>query len=291
MNPVITEDGLILHTRIWAPSSPPGAGPRGAVVLVHGLGEHIARYDHVARRLTAQGFGVIGYDHRGHGRSPGQRGGAPDELTLCADLGQVLRAARARFHGPLVLLGHSLGGLVAARYVAEGLALDPEAWWRPVDALVLSSPALDPGTSALQKLLLAVAAPLLPGLAVNNGLQVDWISRDPAVVKAYANDPLVHDRITGRLGLFVARQGPAVIAAAPRWTTPTLLMWAGADRCVSPAGSAAFAKAAPAAAVAAREWPGLFHEILNEPEQDQVLQALDDWLSVRVPQPATQGAA
>src|ERR1700712_3655076 len=104
MNPVITDDGLLLTTRTWPTEHP---APRGVVVLVHGLGEHINRYDHVAHRLAAQGFDVVGYDHRGHGRSPGARGGAPSELALCADLGHVLRAVRERFTGPLVLLGHS----------------------------------------------------------------------------------------------------------------------------------------------------------------------------------------
>ena len=283
MKPVITDDGLILHARTW----PAGDGAsRGVAVLVHGLGEHIERYDHVARRLNAQGFDVVGYDHRGHGRSPGPRGGAPAELSLCADLGKVLRAAREAFPGPLVLVGHSLGGLIAGRFVAEGLAPKPAAWWQPVDALVMSSPALDPGTNAIQKMLLAVVAPALPNLAVGNGLKVDWVSRSPQVVQAYGVDPLVHDRITGRLGLFVARQGPAVIAAAPRWTTPTLLMWAGADRCVAPAGSAAFAAGAPRAVVTVREWPGLFHEIFNEPEQDDVLKVMADWLAARVPEAA-----
>ncbi len=282
MNPVITDDGLALHLRVW----PAGNPRRGLVVLVHGLGEHIDRYDHVARRLNGLGFDVVGYDHRGHGRSPGPRGGMPADDSLCADLGRVLYAAREAFPGPLVLLGHSLGGLIAGRFVAEGLQATPASWWRPVDALVMSSPALDPGTNAVQKLLLAVVAPMLPNLAVNNGLKVDWISRDPAVVKAYEADPLVHDRVTGRLGLFVARQGPAVIAAAPRWTTPTLLMWAGADRCVAPAGSAAFAAGAPRDVVTVREWPGLFHEIFNEPEQDAVLAAMGGWLAARVPDPA-----
>ncbi len=280
MNPVITDDGLSLHLRVW----PAGDPRRGVVVLVHGLGEHVERYDHVARRLNGLGFAVVGYDHRGHGRSPGPRGGMPSDESLCADLGRVLYAARAEFPGPLVLLGHSLGGLIAGRFVAEGLQPTPAAWWRPVDALVMSSPALDPGTNAVQKLLLAVVAPMLPNLAVNNGLKVDWISRDAGVVQAYAADPLVHDRITGRLGLFVARQGPAVIAAAPRWTTPTLLMWAGADRCVSPRGSAAFAAGAPGGVVTVREWPRLFHEIFNEPEQGDVLKVLDDWLARAVPQ-------
>ncbi len=280
MNPVITDDGLSLHLRVWRARDP----RRGVVVLVHGLGEHVERYDHVARRLNGLGFAVVGYDHRGHGRSPGPRGGMPSDESLCADLGRVLYAARAEFPGPLVLLGHSLGGLIAGRFVAEGLQPTPAAWWRPVDALVMSSPALDPGTNAVQKLLLAVVAPMLPNLAVNNGLKVDWISRDAGVVQAYAADPLVHDRITGRLGLFVARQGPAVIAAAPRWTTPTLLMWAGADRCVSPRGSAAFAAGAPGGVVTVREWPRLFHEIFNEPEQGDVLKVLDDWLARAVPQ-------
>ncbi|HYP32804.1 MAG TPA: alpha/beta hydrolase [Burkholderiaceae bacterium] len=279
MQTVTTDDGLVLHTRTW-----PAANPsRGVAVFVHGLGEHIDRYDHVARRLNGLGFTVVGYDHRGHGRSPGPRGGIPSDDALCADLGRVLRAARASVPGPLTLLGHSLGGLIAGRFVAEGLAATPAPWWCRVDALVMSSPALDPGTNAVQKLLLAVVAPLLSNLAVNNGLKVDWISRDASVVQAYAADPLVHDRITGRLGLFVARQGPAVIAAAPRWTTPTLLMWAGADRCVAPAGSAAFAAGAPRDVVTAREWPGLFHEIFNEPEQEQVLSALDAWLGTAVP--------
>jgi alpha-beta hydrolase superfamily lysophospholipase len=282
MTPVTTDDGLTLHLRTW----PASDARRGVVVLVHGLGEHIDRYDHVARRLNALGFAVVGYDHRGHGRSPGQRGGMPTDESLCADLGHVLRAAHAEYPGPLVLLGHSLGGLIAGRFVAEGLRPTPAAWWRPVDALVMSSPALDPGTNAVQKLLLAVVAPMLPNLAVSNGLKVDWISRDAGVVKAYAADPLVHDRITGRLGLFVARQGPAVIAAAPQWKTPTLLMWAGADRCVAPAGSAAFAAGAPRAVVTVREWPGLFHEIFNEPEQGDVLKVLDDWLLAHVAEAA-----
>jgi alpha-beta hydrolase superfamily lysophospholipase len=280
MNPVITDDGLALHLRTW----PTGLPRRGVAVLVHGLGEHIDRYDHVARRLNALGLAVVGYDHRGHGQSPGQRGGMPADDALCADLGRVLYAARECYPGPLVLIGHSMGGLVAGRFVAEGLQPKPAPWWRPVDALVLSSPALDPGTNAVQKLLLSVVAPLLPNLAVGNGLKVDWVSRSPEIVQAYATDKLVHDRVTGRLGMFFARQGPAVIAAAPRWTTPTLLMWAGADRCVAPAGSAAFAAGAPRDIVTVREWPGLFHEIFNEPEQDAVLTAMTDWIAAHVPE-------
>jgi alpha-beta hydrolase superfamily lysophospholipase len=269
-----TADGLSLHlTHSDAPA--PGCG---TVLIVHGLGEHAGRYAHVAAALNAQGWGVLGYDQRGHGQSAGPRGGIAAPHSLLADLALVLDSARAAHPGPLVLLGHSLGGLVVARFVAESLRASPAAWARTVDALVLSSPALDPGLNPMQKLLLAVVPALAPNLAVSNGLRPAWISNDPAVVQTYVNDPLVHDRITGRLARFIADAGTEVLAAAPRWAVPTLLMWAGADRCVRPSGSAQFAQAAPAAVVRAREWPGLAHEIFNEPEQTQVLCALTQWL-------------
>lgn len=276
MDPTLhTPDGLALHLRLW----PGPANPRGTVVLVHGLGEHAGRYTHVAAAMNATGWRVLAHDQRGHGLSAGPRGGVAAPHSLLADLALVLDAARAAHPGPLVLLGHSLGGLLAARFVAESLQAAPAAWRRPVDALVLSSPALDPGLSAVQKLLLAVVPNLAPNLAVNNGLKPAWISRDAAVVQAYVNDPLVHDRISGRLARFIADAGVEVLAAAPRWTTPTLLMWAGADRCVAPQGSARFAATAPAAQLTAREWPGLAHEIFNEPEKALVLTALTQWLN------------
>lgn len=270
-----TADGLPLHLHHW----PAPANPRGTVVVVHGLGEHAGRYAHVADALNAAGWQVLAHDQRGHGHSGGPRGGIAAPLSLLADLALVLDAARAAHPGPLVLLGHSLGGLVAARFVAEALAAAPAPWSRPVDALVLSSPALDPGLNAVQKLLLAVVPALAPNLAVNNGLTPAWISRDPAVVQAYVADPLVHNRISGRLARFIADAGPEVLAAAPRWAVPTLLMWAGADHCVAPRGSAQFAATAPATVLTARDWPGLAHEIFNEPEQAQVLAALAAWLS------------
>jgi alpha-beta hydrolase superfamily lysophospholipase len=277
--PLPTPDGLPLHLHRW--NAP--AHPHGTVVLVHGLGEHAGRYAHVAATLNAAGWDVLAHDQRGHGRSGGPRGGIATPHSLLADLALVLDAARAAQPGPLVLLGHSLGGLVAARFVAEALASAPADWSRPVDALVLSSPALDPGLSAVQKLLLALVPALAPNLAVHNGLQPAWISRDPAVVRAYVADPLVHNRITGRLARFIAGAGPEVLAAAPRWAVPTLLLWAGADRCVAPRGSARFAATAPAAAVAAHAWPGLAHELFNEPERTQVLDTLQHWLAHHFP--------
>jgi alpha-beta hydrolase superfamily lysophospholipase len=191
----------------------------------------------------------------------------------------VLRQLRLLRTGPVVLFGHSLGGLIAARFVAEGLGPAPAPWWRAVDGLVMSSPALDPGMSALQKLLLAVAAPLAPRLALGNGLQPAWICRDAEVARRYVEDPLVHDRVTPRLVRFIVDAAALVLERAPRWQVPTLLLWAGADRCVAPAGSAAFAAAAPAGVLSAQVFAGLYHEIFNEPERAEVLGHLTRWLA------------
>ena len=266
----LTSNGLALSRRDW----PAAGAARGTVLIVHGLGEHKGRYEQVAATLAAQGWQVVAYDQRGHGRSPGPRGAIPDDEALLRDLAAVIDALRAERGGPLLLLGHSMGGLVAARFVAEGLRSPPAAWARPVEALVLSSPALAADTNAAQKLLLATLGRLAPGLAVNNGLKPEWISRDAAVVAAYVADPLVHERITPRLARFILDGGELVRHLAPLWRVPTLLLWAGADRCVAPRGSAAFAQAAPPGMVQAQVFPALYHEIFNEPERAQVLERL-----------------
>jgi alpha-beta hydrolase superfamily lysophospholipase len=277
MTPTLsTADGLSLFLHDW-----PHASPRGTVLIVHGLGEHGGRYAHVAAQLNAWGWRVLAHDHRGHGRSGGERGRIASDDALLRDLSQVIDAARAGSTGPLLLLGHSLGGLIAARFVAEGLQPQPAAWFRVVDGLVLSSPALRIGMNALQKLLLATLGPLAPDLAVGNGLNPAWVSRDPAVVAAYVADPLVHDRITPRLTRFIVDGGELVRGLAPRWRVPTLLMWAGSDRCVAPSGSADFAAAAPKAVLQSQVFEPLFHEILNEPEQAQVFALMQDWLQHR----------
>jgi alpha-beta hydrolase superfamily lysophospholipase len=275
-----TRDGLTLRGREW-PLEP----ARGTIVLVHGLGEHVDRYAHVAAFFNARGWRVVGYDHRGHGRSDGARGRLAAGDDLLVDLAAVIDAVRAEHPGgPLVLLGHSLGGLVAARFVAGALA-PAAAWSRPVDALLLSSPVLVTAMKPLQKAMLAVLGPLTPNHAVANGLKPEWISRDPAVVAAYRADPLVHDRIAPRLARFIVDGCELVQRAAPRWTVPTLLLYAGADRCVLPAGSAAFAAAAPRTVVTARVYPALFHEIMNEPERAEVLSAFAEGLDTLIASP------
>ena len=250
-SPLTARDGTNLVVVDW----PLDKGPvRGVVLLVHGLGEHAWRYDHMAERLNSWGFVVRGYDQYGHGESMGPRGALPSANRLLEDLAEVVDETRARMNAktPLIILGHSLGGLVAGRFVSLRM--------RPIQALVMSSPALDPGLNTFQKLLLAVLPRIAPDLRISNGLNPEFLSHDPSVVSAYKADPLVHDRICARLAVFIARNGPATIASAPSWSVPTLLLYAGADKLVNPAGSRAFALAAPKEVVTAQCFQALRRE-------------------------------
>lgn len=290
--PFTARDGENLALYEWpmeAWQADDAAPPRAVVLIVHGLGEHASRYDHVAQLLLDWGFAVRAYDQRGHGESGGVRGGLSSEALLLEDLAEVvddtrLRSLRLPHAGagespkqlPLILLGHSLGGLVVGRFVSLQM--------RPVDGLVMSSPALDPGLNALQKLLLATLPVIAPNLRVNNGLKPEFISHDKQVVDKYLADPLVHAKISARLAKFIATAGPATVAAAPIWTTPTLLMYAGADKLVNPAGSRAFAEAAArhsARLVTTRCFDDLYHELFNELDAAPVFATLKAWLDAR----------
>ena len=244
---------------------------RGTVLLVHGLGEHMGRYAHVAKHLNDWGFTVRGYDHFGHGLSTGIRGGLPSDNRMLDDLAKVIAGTRQNMMAgePLVLIGHSMGGGVVGRFVSLNIA--------PVDALVMSSPALDPGLNIVQKALLAILPKIAPNLRIGNGLNANYICRDEAVVAAYLADPLVHDRISARLAKVIAASGAVTIQAAPNWSIPTLLMFAGEDKLVNPAGSRAFAATAPAC-VKSQAFEHMFHEIFNAPDQAQVFNVLKTWL-------------
>ncbi|MBT2301319.1 lysophospholipase [Variovorax paradoxus] len=269
-----TPDGETLVLHEWP--LPSGLAERAVVVLVHGIGEHAGRYRHIAERLNDWGFAVRAADHYGHGASSGARGGLPSVMRLVDDLALVVDDTRRTHPGvPLVLLGHSLGGLVAASFVARAV--------RKVDALVLSSPGLDPGLGAFQKFLIALLSRVAPDLRVGNGLDDNYLSHDPALVQAYRDNPLCHDRIGARLARFLADEGAVVQAAASQWQVPTLLIYAGDDRLVKPAASRAFAAAAPASVLSATCFPALYHEIFNERDATPVFETLRRWLDERFP--------
>ncbi len=273
LSPLTAGDGENIAIHDWPlPDVWPDQNIRGTVIIVHGLGEHAFRYVHVAQRLNEWGFHVRAYDQFGHGESGGSRGTIPSDMRLVDDLGDVVDdTRRAMQHGQrLILLGHSMGGVVVGSFIRQKM--------RPIDGIILSSPALDPGLNAVQKFMLATLPRLLPNLRVNNGLKVEKISRDPIVVQAYKGDHFVHDKVSGRLAKFIANEGESIISAAPTWSTPTLLLYAGADALVSPAGSRAFAAAAPAQFVQSRCFESMYHEILNDPEREQVFEHMQAWL-------------
>ncbi|GAA4342772.1 alpha/beta hydrolase [Variovorax defluvii] len=270
--PLRTPDGETLALHEWPLA--PGDAARAVVVLVHGIGEHAGRYAHVAARLNDWGFAARAADHYGHGASTGPRGGLPSVMRLVDDLALVVDDTRRRFESlPLVLLGHSLGGLVSASFVARAV--------RPVDALVMSSPALDPGLSLFHQGLIAGLSRVAPTVRVGNGLDERYLSHDPSVVRAYRDDPLCHDRIGARLARFLADEGAVVQSAAPNWRVPTLLIYAGDDRLVKPEGSRRFAEAAPVTVLSATCFPALYHEIFNELDALPVFDTLGRWLDDR----------
>ena len=257
----------------WAlPDSP----PLGTVLLVHGLGEHAGRYGEVAAHLHQWGFAVRAYDQQGHGQSEGARGDMLRPGSLQADLCRVIDDTRqhpALQGTPLILLGHSMGGLVVARTLAEGL--------RPVEAAVLSSPALGAFPNMFQRILLAILPRLAPHLRVDNGLKAAFVSRDPDVVKAYQADAMVHRRIAIGLAAWILENGEKTLDEAAKWQVPTLLLYAGQDRLVNAQASADFARSAPKAVVQAECFEAMYHEIFNDLYRAQVFTALKRWLLAR----------
>lgn len=264
----VTEDGLALAAREWGPDR-----PRLVVALVHGYGEHSGRYRHVAEALAGQGMALIGADLRGHGHSDGRPFAVRRFADYHHDVDAILGAARARADGaPVVLLGHSMGGLAALDWLLAG---DPGR----VDGLVLSSPLL--GLARWQELVGPLVGLVQPGRIVGSGLDGAAVTRDRTVAKAYDADPLSSH---GRTPLGWVRQ--AVLAArrvrrrAAAVGPPTLLVYAGADRAVRAAATRTFAAALPAERSTVRCWPAAGHELFNElPEvRREVLALLLGWL-------------
>lgn len=268
-------DGTALFGCAWLPAQPHGGG----IHLLHGLGEHSGRYRALATWLAERGWQVRAHDHYGHGRSPGTRGCIPRARTF-ADHGRqlILRFADELGRKPIVL-GHSMGGALAAALVATERL--------PVAGLVLSSPALDPGLNGVQRLLLAVMLRLAPGRTLGNGLDPRRISHDASVVAAYQQDPLVHDRVCARLVRWLVDAGRGAIDHAGTLEVDTLMLVAGDDALVAPCASRRFAQRAPAGRVSLRWYDGLWHEVFNELPGDRarVLADLDAWLEQRTPGP------
>ena len=255
-----TTDGLQLFAQGWQPEGE----SRAVVCLVHGLGEHTGRYGHVAAALNHAGYALLGFDLRGHGQSEGQRGHTPTFDHMLDDITHLLEEASQRFPDvPRFLYGHSLGGCLVLNYalrrrpdIAGVIATDP---------LLRTAFAPPAWKTTLGRLLQG----LWPTLSMSNGLDIAGLSRDAAVVRAYADDPLVHDRVSARLGMDMLDAGEWALGHASEFPLPLLLMHGGADPITSAEASRQFA-AGVTGDCTLKIWDGLYHEIHNEPEQSQV---------------------
>lgn len=274
-------DGTELLLRTWQPDPARFAEPLGSVLLVHGLAEHAGRYQHVADVLCGLGLRVRAHDLRGHGASGGARMVAEHPDAYLDDLAEIYDAALRSWNELPILLGHSMGGLIAARFATARV--------RVVRALVLSSPALalrlSPAMLTVHRVLLALA----PRLRVPNPIDARHLSHDSAVAAAYRSDPLVQTTITASVLESFIRGMAQAQADAAQLEAPMLMLVGGADRVVDPSGSRTFFDHAPPALRDGVWFEQGYHEIFNEaqPLRGEVFAALTGWLRRHL-QPAQQ---
>jgi acylglycerol lipase len=258
-------------TEIWWQAWPT-VEPRADVVLAHGAGEHSARYGHVARALSERGYSVWALDHRGHGNSAGPRALIDSLERAVADIHTLVGIAtgEAAERRPY-LLGHSMGGLLAIAYALR----HQEA----IAGLILSAPAAALETaSPITRIVSAALSRVTPKLGVFT-VDPNGVSRDPDVVRDYEDDPQVfHGKLPVRTVAELATEIAALSDRAPEITLPVLLMYGTADPIVPPSGSVMLSERIASTDLTTTPYDGLYHEILNEPERDQVIAELLAWL-------------
>ncbi len=265
--------GVPIFYQRWLPAQEP---PRGVVVIVHGLGEHSGRYRNVVERLLPEGYAVYALDHRGFGRSGGPRGHVDRFQDYLEDVKSLVSLARERHPGlPLALFGHSMGGLIGLAY-----ALDyPET----LDYLVISAPALAADTPRHLVWFLRLANRFRPQFTVKRPGDNSGISRDPAVVQAFVQDPLYVPISSARWAVEMLAAQPRVMARASELRLPSLLMQGLADTVVRPDASQAFFQRVSSPDKTLLLYEGYFHELHNDLGKEKPLDDLAAWLNQRMP--------
>jgi alpha-beta hydrolase superfamily lysophospholipase len=264
--------GVRIVYDVWTPDS----AARAVVILSHGLGEHARRYDHVARRFGADQLVTYALDHRGHGRSGGKRVLCRDISEYTGDFATLVDIATKENPGcRRIVLGHSMGGAIVFAYGVER----PDDY----DLMVLSGPAVAvPAVPRVLGFIVKTLGAVVPGLPLQR-LDSSAISRDPAVVNAYNTDPLVHH---GKVPAGIARAlllvGETMPQRAPALTAPLLIVHGSEDRLIRVEGSRRLLEAVGSCDRELKVYPGLYHEVFNEPEQDQVLDDVVSWINARL---------
>ncbi|MCB1706288.1 MAG: lysophospholipase [Halioglobus sp.] len=268
--------GRSIYYQCWEPQ----ATPRAVLLLVHGAGEHSGRYRSLAQFFAGHNFAVAALDHNGHGYSEGVPGHVTKFEDYLHDLGVFHRQVVERFNGlPIVLIGHSMGGLIASLYLLRHQL--------EFVAAVLSGPAIktDPEPGPLQMTLLRLLACITPRLRMLR-LDAQGVSRDTTVVRDYVEDPLVfHGKMSARMlrELFAGMQ--AIQTGAAGITLPMLILHGGDDAMTAPEGSRFLYRHIGSSDKTLKIYPGLYHEIFNEPERAEVLADVLSWCETRLGKP------
>ena len=262
-------DGTQLHCADYFPARP----AHSSIVFMHGLGEHCGRYTHLADYFCTRGFAVRTYDLRGHGKSSGKRGDIPHQDSLLDDAQQVMHDWQASCPTSVtrqLLLGHSMGGLFAAKFALSKMC--------DLHGLILSAPALAIYMNFVERSLLKVLSSVAPSLTLSNGLKTQYLSHDPTVVASYLADTLVHDRISAQLLNSMLTTMHDVFTHASSLDLPTLLLVAGQDKLVDSTGSLLFAQASSETHLRLCTYENLYHEIFNELDTKAVFDDVGIWL-------------
>lgn len=262
-------DGKRLYYR-WRPVET----PRACLVFVHGFAEHSGRYEHVFDWMSAHGFSCLGFDYRGHGRADGQPRYIDSFGEYVQDTLRAIELARARADGlPVFLVGHSQGGLIALTLSLE--------YSDQVAGIAVTSPACGVAIEvpAWKDALGRVAARLMPGLAIPSGLEAEAISRDSSVVQAYISDPMIGTDARARWYVELRGAQERLLQEAHRISVPVLMLQAGQDRLASPTASRDVFERIGSPHKEWKEYEGLYHELFNEPEKEQIFGDVDAWLS------------
>jgi acylglycerol lipase len=265
-------DGTDFFVRGWEPSNK----PKALIALVHGLGEHTGRYEHVAKAMTDAGYAFVGFDLRGHGKSSGVRGHFPSLDAVMQDIKEFFVFLSQRYPDlPQFLYGHSLGGLLVLTY-----ALKNKVGLKGVIATGagLRSPIHEQKMKVIMAKLLGSLAPTS---LIASGLDTAALSHDPNVVNTYKTDPLIHDRISLGFGKAGLHATDYVWSHAGEFSLSLLIMHGAADKITYSYGSEDFFKlvAKNNRDATLKIWDTLYHEIHNEPQKEQVIKLMIDWLN------------
>jgi alpha-beta hydrolase superfamily lysophospholipase len=264
-------DQLKIYGQVWQPL--PGNETHAVIALVHGMGEHSGRYRRFAEILTTKGISVITFDQRGHGKSEGTKGHITHFNQLLDGVDELLERTRLQFKDkPVFLYGHSMGGNVVLNYALK----KPHK----VKGMIVSAPwlrlAFEPPVFKVK--LARLMRNLYPGFTQGSGLKTEHLSRDKDVVKAYEKDRYVHDRISAACFVNLYEAGLYALQHANELKVPSLLMHGSADKITSFEASDDFAQKARVVCDF-KSWEGLYHELHNEPEKEEVLQHVADWIN------------